>query len=429
MLGSGTKGDGRGEEEWKGETQNKGENSRGQEVSIVLTSDLAREVLCCQVVLVPLGALRRELLGLLSQELEGVGLVDAAALGGGDAVTDPLPELGAGDLGGGGVLHEVVDGDAADAAEPALHVADADVQVLADTVLGDLAGDVHVQEVVAGDVDILAAHEHLVGCGHVLVEDLGRDGGERRVGDPGAVVAGGDLAQLVGIDALHGAVIGGLVILDGDLGGHTTHGVDLAAVAGLDEQLDVGVHERYGHGDGGTVRQHEVGVLAELLDDAEDVVPTATIEAGRVVAQLVDDLVHLEGGEDGLDQHGAADGASRDGQYVLGQVEDVVPQARLQMGLHLGQVEVGAEATRYQLLGVVPEVQAEVEQAAGDGLAVDSEVLFLQVPATRPQDERGQRAVSSQFVLLGALLKVNLPTDGVVEVDLAVDHVVPGRRA
>ena len=359
----------------------------------MFTSDLAREVLCCQVVLVPLGALRRELLGLFSQELESVGLVDAVALGGGDAVTDPLPELGAGDFGGGGVLHEVVDGDAADTAEPALHVADADVEVLADAVLGDLARNVHVQEVVAGDVDVVAAHEHLVGCGHVLVENLSRDGGERRVGDPGAVVAGGDLAQLVGIDTLHGAVIGGLVILNGDLGGHTAHGVDLAAVAGLDEQLDVGVHERYGHGDGGSVRQHEIGVLAELLDDAEDVVPTATIEAGRVVAQLVDDLVHLEGGEDGLDQHGAADGASRDGQYVLGQVEDIVPQARLQMGLHLGQVEVGAEATRDQLLGVVPEVQAEVEQAAGDGLAVDGEVLFVQVPATRPQDERGQRTV------------------------------------
>src|SRR2546426_12585423 len=36
----------------------------------------------------------------------------------GGAVVDPLPDLGAGDLGGGGVLHEVVERDAAGAAQP-----------------------------------------------------------------------------------------------------------------------------------------------------------------------------------------------------------------------------------------------------------------------------------------------------------------------
>ena len=49
--------------------------------------------------------------------------------------------------------------------------------------------------------------------------------------------------------------------------------------------------------------------VPELLDDAEDVVPAAGVEAGRVVAQLVEDLVHLERGEDRLDQDGRPDRA------------------------------------------------------------------------------------------------------------------------
>jgi hypothetical protein len=79
---------------------------RCQEISIVLASDLAGKVLGSEVELVPLGGLGGQLLSLFLEELEGIGLVDALALGGRDAVLDPLPQLGAGDFGGGGVLPE-----------------------------------------------------------------------------------------------------------------------------------------------------------------------------------------------------------------------------------------------------------------------------------------------------------------------------------
>jgi hypothetical protein len=64
-------------------------------------------------------------------------------------------------------------------------------------------------------------------------------------------------------------------------------------VAGLDEQLDVCVHKGARHGDGVSVGEDEVGVLAETLDGAEDVVPATAVEARGVVAELVDDLVLL----------------------------------------------------------------------------------------------------------------------------------------
>jgi len=66
--------------------------------------------------------------------------------------------------------------------------------------------------------------------------------------------------------------------------------VDAAGVAGADEEFDVGGHEGDGHCDGAAVGEDEGGVRAETLDDGEDVVPAAAVEAGGVVAEFVDDL-------------------------------------------------------------------------------------------------------------------------------------------
>lgn len=407
----------------------RGINLRSEEVGVVLASDLAREVLSSKVVLVALGTGSSELVGRLLEKLQGVGLVDALALGGGDTVLNPLPKLASGHLGGSGVLHEEVDGDTADASDPGLHVAKADVEVLLDTRLGDGAGDVHVEQIVLANGDILTSHEVLVGSRHVLVEDLGGDAGEGRVGDPGTVVAGADLAELVGADTLHGLVVGGGVVLDGDLSSHATHGVHTTLVAGLDEELDVGVHEGDGHGDGGSVGEDKVGVVAELLDDAEDVVPSAAVETGAVVAELVDDLVHLKGSKDGLDQDGTTDDAPGDANVVLSKVEGVVPETGLEVAFHLGEVEVRTEALTLGLDGIVEEVETKVKEGTRDGLAINGDMLLLEVPATGTDNEGREFAIGAELVLLGALLEVDLTTVGIVEVDLAVDHVVPCRGA
>ena len=83
-----------------------------------------------------------------------------------------------------------------------------------------------------------------------------------------------------------------------------------------------------------------------------------------MVAQLVQDLVHLERGENRLDQYGGADGAARDAHLVLREVEHVVPQSRLEVALQLREIEVRAAALAEQTLCVVEEIEAEVEQAA-----------------------------------------------------------------
>ena len=147
-----------------------------------------------------------------------------------------------------------------------------------------------------------------------------------------------------------------------------------------------------------------------------------------MLAQLVQDLVHLERREDGLDQHGRLDRASRDAEPLLREQEDVVPQPRLEMALELRQVEIRPGAARDQLLGVVEDVQAEVEQRAAHRLPVDGEVRFGQMPAARPHQQR--RDLVAEPVALAAVRigEVDLAADGVAQIDLALDQVRPGRR-
>ncbi len=61
-------------------------------------------------------------------------------------------------------------------------------------------------------------------------------------------------------------------------------------VACFDEKLDVSIHERYSHCYCGAVRQDKLGVLTEFFDHAEDVIPSAAIQARTVVTELIDDL-------------------------------------------------------------------------------------------------------------------------------------------
>src|SRR5213076_1818825 len=114
---------------------------------------------------------------------------------------------------------------------------------------------------------------------------------------------------------------------------------------------------------------------------------TASVQRAAVVAQLVQDLLHLERGEGRLDQHGAADRAVRDAELLLRERERLRPQPRLEVRLQLGQVEVRPAAAVEQLARVAGERQPEVEERRRDGLAVDEHVALGQMPAARPDHE------------------------------------------
>ncbi len=84
------------------------------------------------------------------------------------------------------------------------------------------------------------------------------------------------------------------------------------------------------------------------------------------------------------------------------------------MALHLGQVEVWSPSTLDELFRVVEEVQTKIEQACGNGLAVDCEVLLYQMPATRTCDQCGQDSVCPELIVLLALLEIDLAANGIV---------------
>ena len=57
---------------------------------------------------------------------------------------------------------------------------------------------------------------------------------------PGSVVPGAHFAQLVLAHFFERLFVRRGIVLDGNLRGHSAHGVNAAAVAGLDQQLHVG---------------------------------------------------------------------------------------------------------------------------------------------------------------------------------------------
>ena len=150
-----------------------------------------------------------------------------------------------------------------------------------------------------------------------------------------------------------------------------------------------------------------------------------------MLAQLVEDLLHLERGRQGLDEHGGADGPARDAESLLGPDEHVVPEPGLEVVLELGQVEVRATTQLDQAVGVVEEVQAEVRQAARRRAALAGaighpQVLLRQVPPAGAHDDRRRRRPHAVLLALRRD-EVDLPPERVEQAVLTTDDVRPGR--
>jgi len=133
---------------------------------------------------------------------------------------------------------------------------------------------------------------NLIGTHHVLIKNFTGDLVYQRVGDPSAIMAVGDFSKLIHADLIHGDLICFLVTFDGDLGGHSTNGSDLAPennrqgyfdifhlrgllVTGLNQQADIGRHKADFHCDVLTVGKNSIPIGPALLNEAKDVIPPA----------------------------------------------------------------------------------------------------------------------------------------------------------
>src|SRR5207253_1146193 len=165
---------------------------------------------------------------------------------------------------------------------------------------------------------------------------LGADGHEIRMRYPRAVEAVAGLALLVLTHLRERDLVCLGVLARRDERRHAADRMRASAVTGADEQLRVRAHERHRHRYLSAIGQHPVA-RPELLDRAEDVVPPARVEGAPPVAQLVQDLLHLEGREDRLDEDGAANRAGPEAELLLCDRERVGPEASLEVRLELGE--------------------------------------------------------------------------------------------
>lgn len=145
-----------------------------------------------------------------------------------------------------------------------------------------------------------------------------------------------------------------------------------------------------------------------------------------MILHLIEQLVHLEYRRQGLDEYGGLDGTAGQTEFVLGPGEHLAPPASFQMALQLGYVEVGTGALGQQRLVVVQEIEGEVEQAAGNGGTIKGDVLLRQMQTAHPADEHGRVGIQGIGLPLRALVG-NGAVDRIAQVDLALDHLVPGR--
>ena len=97
------------------------------------------------------------------------------------------------------------------------------------------------------------------------------------------------------------------------------------------------------------------------------------------------------------------------------------------MIFELGQIKIGTRAVFESGLGVVEEIKSEVEEPAGDGYAIDEEVAFVEVPATRADHQGGGILVELVEAAIG-IGEGDRAVDGIAQVDLPADHVVPSGR-
>ena len=146
-----------------------------------------------------------------------------------------------------------------------------------------------------------------------------------------------------------------------------------------------------------------------------------------MVAQRMQDLIHLEHRWQRLNQQRGLDGAARQVKAIFRKTEDIVPPCRLLPGLCFWQIEVGTTSFRQQRLVVMKEIERKIEQAAGDGLITPGHMLFRQMQAAHTAYQHS--GIGLQLIDFSGLVGVaDGSVHGIAQVDLTINDFAPVRR-
>jgi hypothetical protein len=97
--------------------------------------------------------------------------------------------------------------------------------------------------------------------------------------------------------------------------------------------------------------------------------------------KLVQDFFHVESGREGLDKNSRADRAGGDAEVGLGEVENVGPETRFEIVLHLREIKVRPGAVGEEVGGIMEKVETKVEDGTRDGPVVDGDSDFIEMPS------------------------------------------------
>src|SRR5216684_2547489 len=98
----------------------------------------------------------------------------------------------------------------------------------------------------------------------------------------------------------------------------------------------------------------------------------------------------MESSGEGFNQDGCSDSVVRHADVRLREQENVVPQAGLEIVLHLRKVEIGTESPLDEFIRVMIKEKPEVEQGTRNWCFVNSHAWLIEVPAARPHDQNGR---------------------------------------
>src|SRR4029077_10503274 len=106
-----------------------------------------------------------------------------------------------------------------------------------------------------------------------------------------------------------------------------------------------------------------------------------------MIAQLIKNFVHLERRRYRLEQNRRANRPARNAEFVLRQIEDVVPNPRFQMALHFWQIKIGTRTAYDELARIMEKIEPKIEQRAEDRFTIHKHVLLIQLPAAWPNEQ------------------------------------------
>ena len=246
--------------------------------------------------------------------------------------------------------------------------------------------------------------------------------------DPRPVEPVGRFSLLVRGDTFKGLGVDGFITPARDERRHSADRKSAPFVTRTDQKLCVGAHYRRSHRHRVPVRQDIVGPsTAEVFDQAEEVVPTTAFnpEACSFNSKRISSISNAAGI---VSISTVARIVPRNPESLFGVDENLAPQPRLQMALHLGQVVVRPASPVDKTLRVIEEVDPEIEQSSHNRLVADQSVALVEVPPPRSHDH-SCRSFRSDDVLLafvahegyGLVCRVD-------EVDVSLHQVAPRGR-